>query len=98
MDYYSPKPIQLPHEYYKKNFYLNARNAFIDQIKSKCEGKEDVNLCIEKYKKGFDAAFESLKEQLEKEDKATYQWEYKTYALQGRTIYEEMVQPHNSFY
>lgn len=98
MDLFAPKPIKLPYEYYKKNFYLKSREAFLEQAKGKCEGSEDMAVCIQKLEKSFDIVFESLKDQLEKEDKVLYQWKLREYHREGYRAMELLHFPSGTFY
>ena len=66
------KPIRLPKNYYSTLYFKDSKNAFISEVNSKCQDKEDVTACLEKYSKAYDSVFEHLKTKKEEEDRVTY--------------------------
>lgn len=82
MDYLA-KPKQLPHNYFQNKHYFNAKEAFLTEAAKRCEGKEDVQVCLQKYTAAFDNVFNVLKDQLEKEDKLDFMYKSRSYYEEG---------------
>lgn len=69
---------------YQKLYYRNSKIAFLKEATKQCESSEDASVCIEKHKKVFDIVFESLKKELDRENKVYEQ-------LNRRLFYEESI-------
>lgn len=70
MDY--PKAHRLPKNYFINTYKKNSKAAFMSSIAVKCQDKEDVTACTEKYEKAFDSVFGYLNEKLFEEERATF--------------------------
>jgi hypothetical protein len=71
---------------YKKLYYLRAKRSFIEQIEKDAVNKDDQSNFIAKNKQAFDIVFESLNEQLKKEDKAVEKMRMREYYHNGRKM------------
>lgn len=69
------QPIRLPKNYYTSTYFKDAKAAFMSEINSKCQDKEDITACLEKYAKAFDSVFDHLKSKKEEEDRVTFIFE-----------------------
>ena len=81
MDY--TKPTRPTKNYYFDNFNKKSKNAFLSEILEKCKDKEDPEVCKQKYLKAFDSVFETLKNKLDEEERASYFFDNRLYKKEG---------------
>jgi hypothetical protein len=79
------KPVRLPKNYYSTLYFKDSKAAFMNEINSKCQDKEDITACLEKYSKAYDSVFEHLKTKKEEEDRVTYIFDKRNRNAEGLT-------------